>query len=221
MELKEIIKNARRKLETQWLPLCLARRARRVSMVRPVAILMISNQDLRVSWKPVNPQECVWKNLNQNIMRTILQEEETIHHNITIWYTNLFLCLKQWRYPQQKQQKQQWNKDGRKLKRFRHGTKHKSETNLKWLVKQEKKVEKYTSHHWWTSVIWRMPNWRQSTPKKTSSCIPRRHCERWFWILCSIHRTSIISITNDGRKGHGYHIQTARLRRTSSWRSIC
>ena len=27
-------------------------------------------------------------------MRTILQEEGTIHYNITSWYTNLFLCLK-------------------------------------------------------------------------------------------------------------------------------
>ena len=35
----------------------------------------------------------------------------------------------------------------------------------------------------------------------------RRHCERWFWILCSIYRTRIISITNDGSKSHGYHIQ--------------
>ena len=30
---------------------------------RPVAILMISHQNSRVSWKSVNPQECVWKNL--------------------------------------------------------------------------------------------------------------------------------------------------------------
>ena len=36
-------------------------------------------------------------------------------------------------------------------------------TNLKWSMKQERKVEKYTSPHWWTSVTWRMPNWRQST----------------------------------------------------------
>ena len=35
-------------------------------MERPVARLMISSQNLRVSWKPVNPQECVWKNLYQN-----------------------------------------------------------------------------------------------------------------------------------------------------------
>ena len=34
-------------------------------MVRPVARLMISSLNLRVSWKPVNPQECVWKNLYQ------------------------------------------------------------------------------------------------------------------------------------------------------------
>ena len=27
-------------------------------------------------------------------MKTILQEKETIHYSITIWFTNLFLCLK-------------------------------------------------------------------------------------------------------------------------------
>ena len=32
-------------------------------MERPVARLVISSLNLRVSWKPVNPQECVWKNL--------------------------------------------------------------------------------------------------------------------------------------------------------------
>ena len=37
----------------------------------------------------------------------------------------------------------------------------------------------------------------------------------------SIYRTRIISITIDSRKSHGYHIQTARVRRTSSGCSIC
>ena len=86
----------------QWLLLCLARQARQVSMERPVARLMISSPNLRVSWKPVNPQGCVWKNLYRNIMRTMLQEKVTIHCNITSWYTNLFLCLKQWRFRMQK-----------------------------------------------------------------------------------------------------------------------
>ena len=68
-------------------------------MERPVARLMISSLNLRVSWKPGNPQESVWKNLYQITMRTILQEEGTIHHNITIWYTSFFLCLKAMKIP--------------------------------------------------------------------------------------------------------------------------
>ena len=128
-------------------------------MERPVGKPLRSNQNLRVSWKPVNPQDCVWKNLYR-IMRTMLQERGTIHYKITIWYTNLFVCLKPWRFPQQKQQ---WIKNGRNWKRFPRGTWRKSEVKKRWLMKQEEKVEKFTSLHWWTSVIWRMPNWRQST----------------------------------------------------------
>ena len=59
----------------QWLPLCLARQARTVSMVRPVVNQMRSNQNLRVFWKPVNPQDCVWENLYRIIMKTILQAQ--------------------------------------------------------------------------------------------------------------------------------------------------
>ena len=96
-----------------WFPLCFARLARKTSMVKPVARLMVSSLSLHVYWKPVNPQDCVWKNLYRNMTRTISQEKETIHQNIIILFTNLFLCLKSWRYPQQKQQ---WIKNGRNLK---------------------------------------------------------------------------------------------------------
>ena len=75
----------------------------KTSMERPVARLMISSLNLRVSWKPVNPQECVWKNFYQNIMRTILQEKETIDNNITIWHSNLFLCLTAMKIPAAKE----------------------------------------------------------------------------------------------------------------------
>ena len=54
-----------------------------------------------------------------------------------------------------------------------------------------------------------------------SSCSPRWYCKRRFGVLCSIHWTRIISITNDSSKSHGYHLHTAWSRRTSSWRSIC
>ena len=74
-----------------------------------------SDQKMCVSWKPVNTQECVWKKFYRNIMRTTSQEKGAIHYNIRIWYTHLFLCLRQWRYPQQKQQ---WIKNGKKLEKI-------------------------------------------------------------------------------------------------------
>ena len=62
---------------------------------------MRSNQNLRVFWKLMNPPECVWETLNLQITKTILQEKVTIHCNITIWFTKLFLCLKPWKLLQQ------------------------------------------------------------------------------------------------------------------------
>ena len=75
-EFKETTGNARINWIHQLLQPCLARQARRVSMGRPVVRPTISNQHLRVSWKPVNPQGCVWKKLYRNITRTISQERE-------------------------------------------------------------------------------------------------------------------------------------------------
>ena len=73
------LKKPSRMLVRSWrhlrLLLCFTRQARKVRKGRPVARPMISSQNLRVSWKPVNPQECVWKNLHQIAMRIILQEE--------------------------------------------------------------------------------------------------------------------------------------------------
>ena len=70
----------------QWLPLCLAKFLRTIRIVEVVHPIK-SKQDLRVSWKPVNLQGCVWENHCRIIMKTILQEKETIHYSITIWYT--------------------------------------------------------------------------------------------------------------------------------------
>ena len=61
-------------------------------------------------------------------MKTMLQEEETIHCNITIWCTNLFLRFKLWKFLHQKQQ---WTRNGKNWK--------KSEWNLT-KVKSKKEV---------------------------------------------------------------------------------
>ena len=42
------------------------------------------------------------------------------------------------------------------------------------------------------------------------NCTWRLYCKRRFRILCSIHRTRIISISNDSRQDHGHDI-TSRL----------
>ena len=47
----------------------------------------------------MNLQDCVWENLYRIIMKSILQEKETIHCSITIWYTNLFQCPKPRKIP--------------------------------------------------------------------------------------------------------------------------
>ena len=47
------------------------------------------------------------------------------------------------------------------------GTWQKSEVNQRWSMKQGRRAQKFILPHWWTSVIWRMPNWRQSTTKST------------------------------------------------------
>ena len=105
--------------------------------------------------------------------------------------------------------------------KFRRGTWRKSEVRKKWSMKQGRRAQKFILPHWWTSVIWKCWIGDKAPKKQRSSCTPKRHCERWFWILCSIYGTRIIRITNDASKGYGYHIQIARVRRTSSGRSLC
>ena len=48
----------------------------------------------KVFWKPMNPLECVWETRYHQITKTIMQEKVRTHYSITIWFTNLFLCLK-------------------------------------------------------------------------------------------------------------------------------
>ena len=81
---------------------------------RPVAKPMSSNQNLRVFWKLVDLQDCVWENHCRFIMK-LIQEKETIHHSIIIWCTNLLLCLEPWKF---QQQRQQWTRNGKIWRKF-------------------------------------------------------------------------------------------------------
>ena len=93
-ELEEIIKNARKKLETSVAPAVPCKTFKKSKNGETRSKTLEFKSKLAFTWKPVNQHDCVWKILHQINMRTILKEKETIHCNITIWFTNLFLCLK-------------------------------------------------------------------------------------------------------------------------------
>ena len=115
-EFKETIKNAREKLDT---PVDLAMPCKNYEEKSGVVYPIKLRQNLRVFWKPVNPQDCVRKNLYRIIMKAIMQERRTIHCSILIWFTNLFLCLKLCKFLQQKQR---WTRNGKNWTKFRRGT---------------------------------------------------------------------------------------------------
>ena len=89
-EFKETIKNARKKLETS---VALAMPCK-IEKLWEWCIQQTEDKTLRVFWNLMNLQECVWEIRYRSIMKTIFQENVRIHYSTTIWFTNLFLCLK-------------------------------------------------------------------------------------------------------------------------------
>ena len=74
-------------------------------------------------------------------------EGKVLHGNSHLWWGRFTTALqfgtqiysyasKQWRHPQRKQR---WTRNGKNWRKFRRGTTQKSETNLTWLMMQEKK----------------------------------------------------------------------------------
>ena len=89
-EFKETIKNARKKLKTSVDPAMACKIMKNCGSGDPTKF----KQNLRVFWKLMNPQECVWETRYRKITKIILQEKVRIHYSITIWFINLLLCLK-------------------------------------------------------------------------------------------------------------------------------
>ena len=182
----------------------------KTSMVRPVARLMISSINLHVSWKLVNPQGCVWKKLHRNIMRTILQEEVTIHYNITIWYTNLCLCLKPMKILAAKAAV---DKEWEKLEKI--PTWDKTQVKSKSEVVDEARTKGIKVHFASLMDICHLKNAELETKhqKFKGRAVLRGDIvndDSGSYALFTEQGSSACS------KSHGYHIQTARVRRTSS-----
>ena len=136
-------------------PAKLLRATRIVGVVHPTK----SKQNLRVSWKPVNPQDCVWENHCRIIMKTILQEKVRIHYSITIWFTNLS-------YAPSHENSRSRSSSGQgmgKIRKFRRGTWQKSKVRKRWSMKRGRRALQFILHHFWTYVISRIRSWSHST----------------------------------------------------------
>ena len=78
-------------------------------------------------------------------MKTILQDKVRIHKSTTTWFTNLFPCLKLWKFLQQKQR---WTRNRKNWRKFRRGTWQKSEARKRWSMKQGRRAQKCILHRW-------------------------------------------------------------------------
>ena len=194
-----------------------------------VALRMLARQNTHASLKPTNLRENVWKELYTKIMKTILQGKELIHWAITILFTSLFLCPKQWKH---QMRKQQWKKNGKNSRRYRHGSGRSQVIAEAWnltkvrnkseVIDEARKEGKKSSFCVIDGSLSSQEFGVGTTISKIQrpSCAPRWQCQRWFRIVCIIDWAGIIGITNDSCKSNGCHSKATRMRRTSSRRSI-
>ncbi len=144
---KSGLRNSRKQSRTrvkswkhQWLPLCLVKLWKIVGVEDPTKW----KQNLRVFWKLMNRQKCEWETRYRNITKTILQEKMKIHYCTATWFTNLFLCLKLWKFLQQKQL---WTRNGKNWRKFRSGTWQKSKVRKVWSMKRKCRALQFILHH--------------------------------------------------------------------------
>ena len=199
MEFKEISKMQGENWKHQWLQLCLARFAREASMEKPVARLMISSLKFACILEASESTRMAYGRISTEIiMRTTSQEagDDSLQHDNLV---HKFIPMPQ--AMKMPAAEAAVDKEWEKLEKDFGVELDKSQKVRDWSDRWSKKRRalQFILHHKWTSVTWRMPNWRQSTKNTKGRVVsPRCYCKRWFRILCSIHRTRIISVTNDG-----------------------
>ena len=106
-EFKETIKNARKKLETSVAP---AMPCKIMKELWEWRIWQKQDKTCVYSGSWWIHQNAYGEFLNLPITKIILQEKVRTHCSTIIWCTNLFLCLKLWKF---RQQKQQWTRNGK------------------------------------------------------------------------------------------------------------
>ena len=133
-----------------------------------------SSNIIKTKLASVNLQGSVWENHHQNYHEDHVAGKGKIHYNVTIWFTNLCLCLKLWKFLQQRQH---WTRNVRNWKRFLEPDEsQKWERGNRW----SKDVGRYSSF----CIIDGHMSSQQcqiggKAPKiQRSSCSPICHCDR-------------------------------------------
>ena len=85
----------------------------------------------------------------QKNTKIALQAKVPLRWPITIWFSNLFLCSKRWKF---RMQKLQWTRNGESLRQSQHGNWRKSRARRRLFSKHKEIKRKSTLFHWWTYV---------------------------------------------------------------------
>ena len=152
-------KNARRKLETPLVPALLCwtnndseTRSKTNDFKSKIACILEASESTRMRMEESLPK----------YHEDGIAGKGTVHYNITIWYTNFS-------YASSNEDSRSKSSSGWRMGEiWKDSVVEPDESQQQiwrdWWSKK-RRAQKYTSLHWWTSVIWRMPNWRQSTKK--------------------------------------------------------
>ena len=137
-EYKETIKNARKKLETSVAPAMPCKTMKNCGRSdknkTKLACILEANESTRMRMANSEPH-----NHEDHIAGK--GENSLQHYNLV---TSLFLCLKLWKF---RQQKQQWTRNGKNWRKFRRGTWPKSKVRNRWSMKQRRRALQFILHH--------------------------------------------------------------------------
>ena len=166
----------------------------------------------------MNPRDSVWEIRYRIITKTILQEKVKIHYSTTIWFTNLFLCLKLWKFLQRKQR---WTRNGKNWRKFRRGTWWKSDVRKRWSMKQGRRGA--TIHFASLMNICHLNNTELEAKHQMykGRVVLRGDIVKDDSGSCAVFTEQGSSASQmTAAKSHGYHLQIAGFRWTSSRCSI-
>ena len=187
-EFKETIKNGKKKIgNTQRLQPCPCKTCKKNKYGEdPVA----KTHDFKSKFTCILDSQWihkngVWKNLYRNIIEDHIAGKRRQFTTTLPILGHKFIPMPQaMKIPAAKAAV---DKNGRNWKRIPAWDNKSQGTNLNWLMKREKKVEKDISHHRWTSVIWRMPNWRPKHQKlQRSRCTTRGHFDKMILVSYAV-----------------------------------